>query len=259
MVYLFFWSLYLYNVTPTVVGSSRRWRESVLFRRNVTDLTCGTFHSAVRPIQRERAGLSEGPQCGPSDDLFGVSSGQSGKRSTSRMTGTTSQPDTVTLCAAADKVVQGGKLRTRQLISLAAPCVAAVEASKVSVQPPPAIPAPSCTCSLITVPVVCSQAATMMARSCSRAAHYALRAAASPHSTRCTPARTAHARAAAGAAPDAALCSHLACSLDAVGPHDALRACCSAPACPACELIEQAHQPHYWGGPGPNFGGKQCL
>ena len=118
---------------------------------------------------------------------------------------------------------------------------------------------PSCTCSLITVPVVCSQAATMMARSCSRAAHYALRAAASPHSTRCTPARTAHARAAAGAAPDAALCSHLACSLDAVGPHDALRACCSAPACPACELIEQAHQPHCWGGPGPNFGGKQCL
>ena len=114
-------------------------------------------------------------------------------------------------------------------------------------------PCPSC------ARIVCSQAATMMARSCSRAAHYALRAAASPHSTRCTPARTAHARAAAGAAPDAALCSHLACSLDAVGPHDALRACCSAPACPACELIEQAHQPHCWGGPGPNFGGKQCL
>ena len=125
--------------------------------------------------------------------------------------------------------------------------------------PRPTRSSPSCTCSLITVPVVSSQAATMMARSCSRAAHYALRAAASPHSTRCTPARTAHARAAAGAAPDAALCSHLACSLDAVGPHDALRACCSAPACPACELIEQAHQPHCWGGPGPNFGGKQCL
>ena len=37
-------------------------------------------------------------------------------------------------------MVQGGKLRTRQLISLAAPCVAAVEASKVSVQPPPSHP-----------------------------------------------------------------------------------------------------------------------
>ena len=163
---------------------------------------------------------------------------------------------------AADKVEQWCKLRARLLLSMAAPCAAALGASQGSAQPPVQ--------HLFTLMHMlshhrarrvlgCSQAATMMARSCSRAAHYALRAAASPHSTRCTPARTAHARAAAGAAPDAALCSHLACSLDAVGPHDALRACCSAPACPACELIEQAHQPHCWGGPGPNFGGKQCM
>ena len=152
------------------------------------------------------------------------------------------------------------KLRAQLLLAMAAPCAAALRASQVSAQPPVQ--------HLFTLMHMLSHhrarrvlagCYTMMARSCSRAAHYALRAAASPHSTRCTPARTAHASPAAGAAPDAALCSHLACSLDAVGPHDALRACCSAPACPACELIEQAHQPHCWGATSRKSLRAQCA
>ena len=46
----------------------------------------------------------------------------------------------------------------------------------------------------------------------------------------------------------------LSCALCArvrrCGHAGALRPLCSAPACPACSPIAQAHQPHRWGGPG---------
>ena len=42
----------------------------------------------------------------------------------------------MTLRGAADKVVQGGKLRTQLLLAMAAPCAAALRASQVSAQPP---------------------------------------------------------------------------------------------------------------------------
>ena len=45
------------------------------------------------------------------------------------------------------------------------------------------------------------------------------------------------------------------------GHAGALRPLCSAPACPACSPIAQAHQPHRWGGTGALFGctGRMCA
>ena len=58
------------------VGSSRRWRESDVFPRIVSGLTCCTFHSAVRPSLRERVGLPYGKSDLPYGNPNRVSIGQ---------------------------------------------------------------------------------------------------------------------------------------------------------------------------------------